>query len=51
MSDPTYNQARQALGEEGIVDLVGLVGYYSLVSFTLNVFEVGLPEGESNLLS
>lgn len=50
VSDPIYHQARQALGEEGIVDLVGLVGYYSLVSLTLNVFEVGLPEGESNPL-
>jgi 4-carboxymuconolactone decarboxylase len=50
VSDATYAQARAALGDEGVVDLVGLVGYYGLVSFTLNVFEVGLPEGEAELL-
>lgn len=50
VSDATYEQARSALGEEGVVDLVGLVGYYGLVSFTLNVFQVGLPEGEAELL-
>jgi len=50
VGDATYEQARSALGEEGVVDLVGLVGYYGLVSFTLNVFEVGLPEGEAELL-
>ena len=30
-----------------MVDLVGTVGYYSLVSLTLNTFEVGVPEGET----
>ena len=28
------------------MDLIGVVGYYGLVSMTLNVFDVGLPEGE-----
>ena len=51
VSDATYDAARDALGEEGVVDLVGLVGYYTLVSMTLNVFEVGLPEGEPELLA
>jgi 4-carboxymuconolactone decarboxylase len=50
VADATYEAARDALGEGGVVDLVGLVGYYTLVSMTLNVFEVGLPEGESELL-
>ena len=35
-----------AFGERGVVELVGTVGYYTLVSFTLNAFEVGLPDGE-----
>ena len=34
-----------ALGDAGLVDLVGLVGYYGLVSMTLNVFDVAVPEG------
>ena len=35
-----------ALGETGVVELVGLLGYYTLVAMTLNAFEIGLPEGE-----
>lgn len=50
VSDATYAQARDALGEHSVVDLVGLVGYYGMVSFTLNVFEVGLPDGEMDPL-
>ena len=46
VSDATYQRAVAALGERGVVDLVGIVGYYGLVSLTLNVFEVPLPEGE-----
>src|SRR5207247_2171200 len=34
-----------AFGERGVVDLVGAVGYYSLVSMTLNVAQVPLPAG------
>jgi 4-carboxymuconolactone decarboxylase len=35
-------------GAQGVVDLVGLLGYYTLVSMTLNAFEVPLPEGETS---
>ncbi|MCA9823526.1 MAG: carboxymuconolactone decarboxylase family protein [Dehalococcoidia bacterium] len=45
VSDANYERARAAFGEAGVVDLVGACGYYSLVSMTLNVFEVELPEG------
>jgi len=34
------------LGEQGLVELVGLLGYYTLVAMTLNGFDIGLPEGE-----
>jgi 4-carboxymuconolactone decarboxylase len=27
-----------------MVELVGVLGYYSLVALTLNAFEIGLPE-------
>lgn len=40
-----YGPTRELLGEQGLVDLISLLGYYSLVSMTLNVFEVPLPEG------
>ncbi len=41
----TYQAALEALGEEGLVQLVCLCGYYTLVSFTLNAFDVPLPDG------
>ncbi len=43
----SYETARGLLGERGIVELVTLCGYYTLVSFTLNSFEVALPAGEA----
>jgi 4-carboxymuconolactone decarboxylase len=45
ISDTTYERAIQTFGERGVVDIIGVVGYYGLVSMTLNVFEVDLPEG------
>lgn len=48
VSDATYAQAIQALGERALVDLIGVVGYYGLVSMTLNVFEVPVPDGEAS---
>ena len=41
-----YDAARAHLGDGGLVELVTLAGYYTLVSFTLNAFEVPLPCGE-----
>ncbi|TDT88414.1 4-carboxymuconolactone decarboxylase [Azorhizobium sp. AG788] len=49
-TDALYARATAALGEKGVVDLVGLLGYYTLVAFTLNVFDIGLPEGETSAL-
>ena len=50
--DPaSYDAARAHLGDGGLVELVTLVGYYTLVSFTLNAFEVPLPGGEPNAFS
>jgi 4-carboxymuconolactone decarboxylase len=40
-----YKRAIDAFGEQGVVDLVGVCGYYMLVSMTLNVFEMPLPPG------
>jgi 4-carboxymuconolactone decarboxylase len=34
-----------ALGWPAVVELVALVGFYCMVSFTLNAFDVGLPDG------
>lgn len=41
----TYGAAQRLLGDHGMVELVSLCGYYTLVSFTLNAFDVPLPTG------
>ena len=47
--DPAlYDAAHAHLGDGGLVELVTLAGYYTLVSFTLNAFDVPLPDGEAH---
>ncbi len=45
LSDATFNAAVDVLGLPGLVDLIGIVGYYGLVSLTLNAFEIPAPDG------
>ena len=44
VADELYQTGIRALGEKGMVELVAILGYYSLVAMTLNAFEIGLPE-------
>ena len=46
VSDATYARTKAAFGERGIIEIIGLSGYYVLVGMTLNVARVQLPEGE-----
>ncbi len=46
-----YAEAQTLLGDRGMVELVTLCGYYVLISFTLNAFEIGLPSGNSAAFS
>jgi 4-carboxymuconolactone decarboxylase len=49
--DDVHAAAVRALGEAGVVELVGVVGYYILVALTLNAFEIGLPDSETSDLA
>ncbi|MDE0113600.1 MAG: carboxymuconolactone decarboxylase family protein [Albidovulum sp.] len=40
VSDSTFARASEILGMRGMVDLVGICGYYALISMTINVFDV-----------
>lgn len=40
-----YDRAVATLGLRGVVELVGILGYYSLISMTLNTFQIEPPEG------
>ena len=46
VSDRTYAFAERILGPRGLVDLVGVLGYYGLISMTINAFEVPVPPGD-----
>ncbi len=41
--DDLYRRGTEVLGTKAMVDLVGLLGYYTLISMTLNAFDVQLP--------
>lgn len=43
LSDELHARAVAVLGLEGLIDLVGVLGYYSLISMTLNAFEIEAP--------
>lgn len=45
VSDATFETAVSRFGRRGVVDIVGIMGYYALMSMALNVFEEPLPEG------
>jgi len=45
VDDPVFERAKALLGEQGVVDLIGVSGYYTLVSMVLNVAEIPLPAG------
>jgi 4-carboxymuconolactone decarboxylase len=46
VDDAIYAKALEKLGEQGIMDLVAVNGYYDVVSMTLNVARVVPPPGE-----
>ena len=45
VDEAPFQRAVSTLGEQGVVDLIGVSGYYTLVSMVLNVAEVPLPAG------
>ena len=46
ISTKTYKRVRTFLNDAALVELVGILGYYTLISMTLNVFHMLPPEGE-----
>jgi 4-carboxymuconolactone decarboxylase len=45
VSSPTYKKMHKLLGDAGMVELVGLLGYYAMVAMTLDVFRMPVAEG------
>ena len=50
VSSGTFKSALSLFGNEGLVDIVGLVGYYNFVAMTLKAFDVQRPVGTQLLL-
>lgn len=45
VSDKTYSRAIEAWGEQGVLELVVLQGYYCTMAMVMNVARTALPEG------
>lgn len=50
VSDPTWAKAVALFEEKGVVDLMGLNGYYSFLAMTMNASRTALPEGATEFL-
>ena len=46
VSDRTYERAVGRFGETGVVDIVGMVGYYQLIGLQMNVARTQIPDGK-----
>jgi 4-carboxymuconolactone decarboxylase len=46
IDDATYQRGLDTFGMQALVDLIAIMGYYCMVSVTLNAFEAPLPPGE-----
>ncbi|RTL69113.1 MAG: carboxymuconolactone decarboxylase [Hyphomicrobiales bacterium] len=51
VSDATYKAASAAFGESGILDIIGIIGYYDLVSMTLITMQAEPPNDSVKPLS
>ena len=50
VSDETYDFAIEAFGEQGVVDLIGVIGYYTTLAMIMNVARTPLPAGKQPVL-
>jgi 4-carboxymuconolactone decarboxylase len=51
VSDATYARALSKLGEQGIIDMIGLNGWYTLVAMVLNTARTPLPASATPALA
>ena len=49
VSDATFQRARSRLGMKGVVDMTGIVGYYTLLAMQLNVAQYPAATDENKL--
>ncbi len=47
VSDATYARALKAFGEQGIIDAIGISGYYTFLAMVLNTSRTPVPAGRA----
>ena len=45
VSDATYARAIGKVGEQGVIDVLGLTGYYTMLAMVMNTVRTPLPDG------
>jgi 4-carboxymuconolactone decarboxylase len=45
VGDMNFNRIKALFGEQGVIDLIGVCGYYTAVAMTLNIAQVPVPDG------
>jgi len=51
VSDTTYERAVAKFGEQGVIDMVGISGYYTLLAMVLNTARTPVPAGRAPALA
>jgi 4-carboxymuconolactone decarboxylase len=47
VSDSVYQAALTQFGERGIMDIIGIIGFYDITSMTLITMQAGVPDGKA----
>lgn len=50
VSDPTYARAVRVFGEQGVIDILGISGYYTMLAMVLNTARTPVPQGHAPAL-
>ena len=51
ISDPTYARTVATFGEQGVIDILGISGYYTMLAMVLNTARTPVPAGHTPALS
>lgn len=51
VSDATYDRAVARFGEQGVIDMLGVNGYYTMLAMVMNVARTPVPEGKPEPLA
>jgi 4-carboxymuconolactone decarboxylase len=51
VSDGTYARALGKIGEQGVIDVMGIAGYYTMLAMVMNTARTPLPDGAKPALA